>query len=343
MTLELAKERSQPVKSKEWLAVNGPNDRSRGQAPAAKPLQAFHWHLADNITAGLALVAATQRLSSNGVDSPKLDSEVLLGYVLGCTRAQLYAHPDRLLTEDERQCFERMVVRRCQHEPVAYLVGEKPFYGLDFIVDQRVLIPRPETELLVDMVLDVALQYDALRSNRRNGSQPTGGFLVADIGTGSGAVSVAVAANTSTTTFIYAVDISVDALEVARANARRHELESRIEFLAGDLLAPLPEPVDLIAANLPYVASHEWRELAPGIVNYEPKQALLGGADGLDFIRSLLEQAPNYLKPHGVVLLEVGASQGSAVGEMARQRFPDALIEVLTDYAFRERIVRIQT
>ncbi len=342
MTPEFAKERSQPVKSNEWLVVNGSKDRSRRQAPVGQPLQAFQWHLADNTTAGLALVAATQRLTSNGVDSPKLDSEVLLGYVLGCTRAQLYAHPDRLLTEDERQCLERLVVRRCQHEPVAYLVGEKAFYGLDFIVDQRVLIPRPETELLVDMVLDVALQYDALRSNGRNGSKPSGRFLVADIGTGSGAVSVAVAANTETA-FIYAVDISQDALEVAQANTRRHGLEHRIQFLAGDLLAPLPEPVDVIAANLPYVATHEWRDLAPGIVNYEPTQALLGGADGLDFIRSLLEQAPSYLKPGGVVLLEVGASQGSAVGEMARRSFPHALIEVLTDYAFRERIVRIQT
>ncbi len=172
MMPELANERSQPVKSKDWLVGNGPNDRSRSQTPLAQPLQAFHWRLADNITAGLALVAATQRLTSNGVDSPKLDSEVLLSYVLGCTRAQLYAYPDRLLTEDERQRLERLVVRRCQHEPVAYLVGEKAFYGLDFIVDQRVLIPRPETELLVDMVLDVALQYDMLRSNGRNGSKP---------------------------------------------------------------------------------------------------------------------------------------------------------------------------
>jgi release factor glutamine methyltransferase len=343
MMPEFAKERSQPVKSKEWLVVNGPNDRSRSQAPGAQPLQAFHWHLAGDTAVGLALVAATQRLTSNGVDSPKLDSEVLLGYVLGCTRAQLYAHPDRLLTEDERQRFERLVVRRCQHEPVAYLVGEKAFYGLDFFVDPRVLIPRPETELLVDMVLDVALQYDARRSSGRNGNlAATDRFLVADIGTGSGAVSAAVAANTDTT-FIYAVDISQDALEVAQTNARRHGLESRIQFLHGDLLGPLPEPVDLIAANLPYVATHEWRDLAPGIVNYEPAQALLGGADGLDFISRLLELAPSYLKPGGIVLLEVGASQGSAVGEMARRCFPNAMIEVLTDYAFRERIVRIQT
>jgi release factor glutamine methyltransferase len=343
VTPELAKERIRPVKNKDWAVVNDANYRPRGQSPASRPIQAFRWQLADGANVGLALVAATQRLTSNGVDSPKLDSEVLLGNVLGCTRAQLYAHPERLLTDGERIRFERLVVRRCQHEPVAYLVGEKAFYGLDLLVDQRVLIPRPETELLVDMVLDVALQYDTMGSNHRNGSQPAGGrLLVADIGTGSGAVSVAVAANTDTT-FIYAVDISLDALEVAQANARRHDLQGRIQFLHGDLLTPLPEPVNVIAANLPYVAVHEWDDLAEGIVNYEPAQALLGGADGLDFIRRLLEQAPAQLSPGGVVLLEVGANQGSAVAEMARHSFPQAMIEVLTDYAFRERIVRIQT
>ena len=342
MTPELAKKRNRPTKSTDWIAANGSHDHL-GQGSPPQPLQTIRWRLADDTTVGLALVAATQRLASNGVDSPKLDSEVLLGYVLGSSRAQLYAHPERLLSENERQSLERLVVRRCQQEPVAYLVGEKAFYGLDFFVDQRVLIPRPETELLVDMVLDVALQFDSLRPNGHNGIGPAAGrFLVADIGTGSGAVSVALAAN-SDNTFIYAVDISQDALEVAQANARRHGLESRIQFLHGDLLSPLPTPVDVIVANLPYVAVHEWSELAPGIVNYEPPQALLGGADGLDFISRLLQQAPDYLKPGGVVLLEIGASQGSAVGELARSRFPDALIEVLTDYAFRERIVRIQT
>lgn len=331
------------MKSKDSAAANGLGQRPGGHLPAAQPLQTFRWQLADDTTVGRALVAATQRLSSNGVEAPKLDGEVLLSFVLGCTRAQLYAHPERLLTDHERKQFERLVVRRCQQEPVAYMVGEKAFYGLDFSVDPRVLIPRPETELLVDMVLDVALQYDTPTPNGRNGAKPVeAGLLMADIGTGSGAVSVAVAANT-TALSIYAVDISPDALAVAQANAARHGLEHRIRCLQGDLLTPLPEPVDIIAANLPYVATHEWSELAPGIVNFEPAQALLGGTDGLDTIRRLLEQAPAYLKPGGIVLLEVGANQGSAVAEIARRCFPQALIEVLTDYAFHERIVRIQT
>ena len=348
-TSELAKERFGLMNNNQWTTANTRSPASptqeplRGQTPAGRPAQTFRWQLAEGATVGLALVAATQRLTSNGVESPKLDSEVLMAHLLSCTRAQIYAHPERLLTEDERKSYERLVIRRCQDEPVAYLIGEKAFYGLDLMVDQRVLIPRPETELLVDMVLDVALQYDTPPSHERNGSQlEPRRFLVADIGTGSGAVAVAVIAN-SASAFVFAVDISPDALNVARANAQRHGQEQRIQFLQGDLLEPLPQAVDLIAANLPYVAANEWSRLALDIVNYEPAQALLGGADGLDFIRRLLQQAPERLLPGGVLLLEVGASQGGAVAEMARRSFPDAMIEVLTDYAFRERIVRIQT
>lgn len=327
------------MKSKGWSMVKRLNPLADRRA-APSPLQTFNWTLAEDATAGLALVAATQRLTSAGVDTPKLDSEVLLGHVLSSTRAQLYAYPERLLTADERTRFERMVVRRFHHEPVAYLVGEKAFYGLDFFVDRRVLIPRPETELLVDMVLDVALQYDPAPSNGHKQHPPR--LVLADVGAGSGVVSIAALAN-APGLYSYALDISPDALEVARANARRHALAERIHFLQSDLLADLPEPADIIAANLPYVALDEWDTLAPGIVNYEPEQALLGGVDGLDLIRRLLEQAPTHLRAGGVILLEVGASEGNAVAEIGRRQFPDALIEVLTDYAFRERIVRIQT
>ncbi|MER2598265.1 MAG: peptide chain release factor N(5)-glutamine methyltransferase [Caldilineales bacterium] len=337
MAHSFAMQQIHPAKNRDWtaLASAGPLN-SMHSLSSQPPLQTFIWHLAADATVVLALVAATQRLSSARVETPKLDSEVLLAAVLGCNRAQLYAYPERLLSAEERSRFEHLVVRRFQHEPVAYLVGEKAFYGLDFYVDRRVLIPRPETELLVDLLLDVILQQDEDTSP----SAPR--LVVADIGAGSGAVSVAVAANTQKT-LVYAIDISADALAVARSNAARHRLQQRIHFLHGNLLEPLPEQADVIVANLPYVASHEWQDLAPGIVNYEPTQALLGGSDGLDSIRGLLQQAPVHLKPGGVVLLEVGSSQGAAVAEAARAGFPNALIEVLTDYAFRERIVRIQT
>jgi len=311
------------------------------------PTMQFRWQLDPSTTVGLAMVAATRRLKSAGIDTAKLDGEVLLAFVLGCTRAQLYTHPERLLAQRERERFEEVVERRNALEPVAYLVGEKAFYGLDLWVDQRVLIPRPETELLVDLVLDLVAQADRIHERVTDGnghgpSAPAPAILLADIGTGSGALGLAVAAN-SLSTQVYAVDISAGALEVARANAARHRLADRVDFLLGDLLDPLPEPVDVIAANLPYVALDEWPTLAPDIVRFEPSLALTGGADGLAVIRRLLEQAPNKLRPQGVVLLEIGASQGTAVAALAGRTFPDAFIEVVSDYGYRDRIVRVQT
>ena len=324
----------------------------------APPLLQFRWQLDPSTDVGLALVAATRRLKGAGVDTPKLDSEVLLAYVLGCTRTQLYTHPERLLSQSERERFEQMVERRFLREPVAYLVGEKAFYGLDLIVDPRVLIPRPETELLVDLVLDLVAQADRIHEKARGGNGNGNGnrngngngpdnasvapILVADIGTGSGAVGLAIAAN-SASTQIYAVDILPAALDVARANAARYHLSDRVRFLQGDLLAPLPEPMDVIVANLPYVALDEWPSLAPDIVQFEPSVALTGGADGLAVIRRLLEQAPAMLRPHGVVLLEIGASQGTAVAALAGQNFPGAFVEVVSDYGYHDRIVRVQT
>ena len=166
-------------------------------------------------------------------------------------------------------------------------------------------------------------------------------ILVADIGTGSGALGLAIAANSSSTQ-IYAVDILPGALEVARANAARYHLSDRVRFLQGDLLSPLPEPVDVIVANLPYVALDEWPSLSPDIAQFEPPVALAGGADGLAVIRRLLEQAPAMLRPQGVVLLEIGASQGTAVAALAAQHFPGAFVEVVSDYGYHDRIVRVQ-
>ena len=330
--------------------IVGANGYGLRGATVPTPMQ-FRWQLDPSTTVGLALVAATRRLKGAGVDTPKLDGEVLLAYVLGCTRTQLYTHPERLLAQPERERFEEMVERRFLREPVAYLIGEKAFYGLDLIVDPRVLIPRPETELLVDLVLDLVAQADRIHEQTRggngngNGNGPAGPsapILVADIGTGSGALGLAIAAN-STSTQIYAVDILAGALEVARANAARYHLTDRVRFLQGDLLGPLSEPVDVIVANLPYVALDEWPNLAPDIVQFEPPVALTGGADGLAVIRRLLEQAPAMLRPQGVVLLEIGASQGAAVAALAGRHFPGAFVEVVSDYGYHDRIVRIQT
>lgn len=319
------------------------NNRTNGHAV---PVIQYSWQLEQGSTVGIALHAATRRLKGSDIGTPKLDSELLLGHVLGWTRAQLYTHMERPLSDEEREAFERLVERRLSYEPVAYLIGQKSFYGLDLFVDQRVLIPRPETELLVDLALDIIMQADRLagRSNG-NGGDPAhrvASVSVADVGTGSGAVSLAIAANTRAA-HICGIDISADALAVARANAQRHHLADRVLFFQGDLLEPLDSPVDVIVANLPYVAQHEWGALAPDIAQYEPSLALSGGADGLSVIRRLVGQAPAKLRPGGMILMEIGATQGAEVAVLAREHFPDAFVEIVTDYAYNDRIVRVQT
>jgi release factor glutamine methyltransferase len=262
----------------------------------------------------------------------------LLGHVLGLTRAALYTHSERRLSDADRQAFEDLIDRRFKHEPVAYLIGRKAFYGIDLAVDERVLIPRPETELLVDLALDLVGQ--AVRGVEHRGGQ--GPVAMADVGTGSGAIALAVAANT-TDVHIYATDLSPAALSLARHNAHHLGLAGRVTFLRGDLLAPLPRAVDLIVANLPYIAENEWAALAPDIAEFEPALALSGGPDGLTAIRQLLQQAPGHLNARGALLLEIGAGQGSQVAKLATVAFPGALVEVLTDYGYRDRIVRVQT
>lgn len=325
-----------------WGNVN--NGKTNGHSA---PIFHYSWQLEQGSTVGVALHAATRRLKGSDIDTPKLDSELLLGHVLDWTRAQLYTHMDRPLSDQEREAFERLVERRLTYEPVAYLVGQKSFYGLDLFVDHRVLIPRPETELLVDLALDIIMQADRLTASVTNGNggdpaHRVASVSVADVGTGSGAVSLAIAANTRAAR-VCGIDISADALAVARANAERHHLADRVQFLRGDLLEPLDSPVDVIVANLPYVAQHEWDALAPDIAQYEPSLALAGGVDGLGVIRRLIGQSPARLRPGGMMLMEIGATQGAAVAALARQQFPDAFVEIVTDYAYNDRIVRVQT
>lgn len=294
------------------------------------PLSYFHWQLDEGVTVGRAVVAGTQRLAGAGLDTPRLDSEVLLGHVLGFDRAQLYTHADRLLTDGERGRFEDLIDRRFRHEPVAYLVGRKAFYGIELAVDPRVLIPRPETELLVDLALDLLASVD-------HGAER---HIVADVGTGSGAIALSIAANTSRA-HLYATDISHVALALAAENARRLGLADRVTFLQGDLLESVPQPVHLIIANLPYIAEDEWSSLQPDIAEFEPALALSGGPDGLDLIRRLLAQAPAYLRPHGALLLEIGSRQGAEVAKLVAAALPGASVEVLMDYAYQDRIVRV--
>jgi release factor glutamine methyltransferase len=281
------------------------------------------------------MLAASRRLREADIDTPQLDSAVLMAHILGVSKTWLYAHPQRRLTENEITRYEALVRRRICQEPVAYLVGYRSFYGLDITVDDHVLIPRPETELLVERVLA------HVRYLFSQGVTP----CVADIGTGSGAIATAIAVN-APGTLVYAVDVSDDALAVAAKNVWRYGLGEQIQILPGSLAGPLPEPVDVIVANLPYVATADLPGLPPQVRDYEPLLALDGGPDGLQVIRAFFDGCAGTttkLKPGGRIYLEIGATQGIAVCSLAGLAFPGAIIDVLPDYAGLDRIVVVAT
>jgi release factor glutamine methyltransferase len=254
--------------------------------------------------------AATERLAAAGAESPRLDAELLLAEALGVTRTSLYSTPPRPLEPVARARFESLVARREAREPVAYILGHKGFRRLSLRVDPRALIPRPETELLVEVGLELPP-----------------GARVADVGTGSGAIALALADERADLS-ITGIDASADALVLARDNARRLGLE--VAFVEGDLL--VGGPFDAALANLPYVRDGE--ELPPEIARYEPAEALYGGPDGLDVIRRLVGMA----SPVPLVALEVGEGQADAVASMLRDAGFGA-VERRRDLAGIERVV----
>jgi release factor glutamine methyltransferase len=287
------------------------------------------WRLTPSITVGRALVSAVQRLHEAGCENPRLDAQVLLAHVLGEERSWLFAHHDYQLGEGEADRYTELVARRVCREPVAYLAGRKEFYGMEFLVDRRVLIPRPETELLVDLVLGQI--HD--RHKRP---------IVADVGTGSGAIAVTVAIHAPQAR-VYGLDVSPDALAVARQNGERLAQKNPVTFLQSDLLKALPERADLIVANLPYVTAGEYAELEPDIRNYEPRLALEAGDQGLDVIERLLQQVGDYLRPNGAVLLEIGAQQGDAVTKLAKTMKPrPSYVGLRRDYSGHIRMVTLE-
>lgn len=292
------------------------------------------WSLDRSSDVGRALLGASRRLREAQITSPQLDAAVLLGFVLGVNKAWLYAHPTRHLTDFELTRFEDLVRRRMRHEPVAYLVGFKAFYGLEVTVDRRVLIPRPETELLVERILpQVRRLIDEGQARPR----------VADIGTGSGAIAVALAVN-APEIIVYATDVSEDALAVASQNFWRYGVGDQVQLLPGALLDPLPEPVDIIVANLPYIATTDLKHLPPQVRNYEPILALDGGSDGLQVIGKLLRalatpEGRAKLRPGGLVYLEIGADQGENAKALAEAVLPDADVELFVDYSGLDRVM----
>jgi release factor glutamine methyltransferase len=260
-----------------------------------------------------AIAAAADGLAAAGVDDPRLDAEVMLAAALGTDRAALYSEPQRAIEPPAARKFGEMVRRRVQREPVAYILGHAWFRQLDLIVDDRVLVPRPETELLVELAQD-----------RQR---------VLDVGTGSGAIALAIAHEREGAR-VTGIDNSPDAVEVARANAARNGLD--VEFLIADLI--VGGPYDLIVSNPPYVREGEWASLQPEITLYEPREALVAGPDGLEIIRDLVPAAVEVLVRGGTLGVEIGQGQSRNV-EALFERAGFKNVETIRDLAGMPRVV----
>jgi len=269
-----------------------------------------------------------QYLERKDVDSPRLSAEMLLAHVLEVDRIKLYMDLDRPASELERAAFRELVERAAAHEPVDYLVGRCPFFSLMLHVSPDVLIPRPSTEAIVEHVI---------QHSRR-----TPGFhhpWVADIGTGSGAIAVAIARNLAESQVV-ATDISLEALNIARQNAVTHEVADRIEFVQGDLLAPLKGlRFHYLVSNPPYISDLEWKDVQPNVKDYEPHLALRAGADGLDYLATLIAQSKHHLEPSGQLVLEIAASQKDQVIKLAEDTGVLEHAHVLADHEGLPRVL----
>ena len=265
-------------------------------------------------------------LESAAIPEARLEAEVLLINILQVPRHRIYAYQEQELTYEQSELLAKLVDRRLKREPLAYILGHREFYGVELAVGPGVMIPRPETELLVEQGLILGLMH-----------MEEGGLVIAEPGTGSGAISINLALHLPMAR-VYATELHPEAWKVAQHNIARHNVGDRITLLEGDLLDPIEESVDVIVANLPYIPSDEIAALQPEI-QWEPRGALDGGPDGLDVIRRLLRQAQNKLRDSGVVILEMDPRQAEPLETLSRELFPGASISVEQDLARLDRML----
>jgi release factor glutamine methyltransferase len=273
---------------------------------------------------------AAEKLRLAGIDRPRTNAELLLGAVLNKNKVDLYLDKDRVLTSDEIEKFNHYIKERISHRPVQYIIGTVEFFGLEFKVDERVLIPRPETETLVEVVIEQL-------ANKENPK-------IIDLGTGSGAIAISLATNLKSP-FIYATDVSRDALEVAKENALRNKVESQIEFLCGDLFEPLKNKnlkgqIDCVVSNPPYVSKNELEALPKEIKDYEPVVALESERDGLFFHKKIIESSFDFLKKGGLLALETAFGQAGKVADLIRQSGNFSNIKIIKDLGGIDRVVK---
>lgn len=266
---------------------------------------------------------ASRSLTQSGIDTPRLNAEVLLAHATDSTRTTLIAHPEAVPTEDQIALFRQWIELRAKRMPLAYIIGSRGFYGLEFEVTPAVLIPRPETEILVETTI------------RLLGEKPC---VIADLGVGSGAIAVSLAVSLPEA-HLYCTDTSHEALDSARRNAEKHGVGDRIHLREGNLLEPLDDlSFDVIVSNPPYIRADEIDLLQPEIALYEPRAALDGGRDGFDFFRRIVPESPGFLKLDGFLLVEVGMRQSGEVCALFRKNgYLD--VHTVNDYAGIERVI----
>lgn len=265
-----------------------------------------------------------------GVESARLDAELLLGKALGCPKEKLYLNYEMVLGISARDLYDSLLERRARREPLSYILGRREFWSLDYYVTPAVLVPRPETELLVEVALGLVKELDKNRP-----------IKILDLGTGSGAIAVSLAKDLGDVE-IWATDLSAQALEVARTNALRHGVEKKIRFLQGDAFGPARGQLnffDMVVSNPPYVRRGELENLAAEVRDWEPQLALDGGADGLDFYRRIMAEGHLYLAAGGFVVLEIGADMGKEVCRLIAKAGSYSAVCVRQDYAGKDRIV----
>ena len=283
----------------------------------------------DNWTIIALLQRTTRYFEEQTIESPRLDAELLLAFALGIARIDLYLRHDQPLNPEELQRFRALVKRRKAREPVAYITGTKAFWDLELAVSPEVLIPRPETECVVEAARAFLETYTGTSPRR-----------LLDLGTGSGAIALSLAHDCRQDRVV-AVDRSLAALAVAQRNCRHYQLQDRVDWVAGDWVDMLHVPkaaFDLIVSNPPYIPSAQIDELQPEITRYEPRRALDGGPDGLDCLRTIIRQAPPLLKPGGALMLEIGHDQYRAVQGLAEACHAYRDIACRPDYAGLDRV-----
>ena len=285
----------------------------------------------NSVTLRSVLREAVDLLSSDHIEHARLETELLMAYVLELRKEDIIIYPNRELTSLQEEKFQQLVERRCRKEPLAYIIGRREFWSLEFEVNSKVLIPRPETEGIIECMLNLTAE--------KTDEKP---IRILDVGTGSGVLAI-VAASELSKSRVTAVDNSDDALDVARKNALRHQVAERIDFLKMDLMLDwkLPENdlFEYILSNPPYIPSKDLEQLMPDVRDYEPREALDGGSDGLDCYRCIVVKAFPYLKPGGHLIFEVGDGQSGSVEQYLKAHGGLDEIKTVQDLSGRDRVV----